>query len=56
MSDAEECYRRAEKCGQRAAETRDPAVRQDYLDMQRCWLSLAHSYELTERISDLCEK
>jgi hypothetical protein len=46
-----ECYRRAGEARDRANELRDPACRQDLLDMERRWIVLAHGYELTERIS-----
>lgn len=45
-----ECYRHAEDCAERAKGEHDPALREDWLDMEKRWLCLARSYELTERI------
>jgi hypothetical protein len=45
-----ECYRHAENCAQRAKVESDPGLRQDFLDIERRWITLARSYELTERI------
>jgi hypothetical protein len=43
---------RAEHC-RRGAETADTAsTKDDFLDMERRWLSLARSYEFAERLSD----
>jgi hypothetical protein len=51
-ADIRECYQRAEQC-RRAAETaHTPSAKDDFLDMERRWLSLAHSYEFAERLSD----
>jgi hypothetical protein len=50
--DIRECYLHAEEC-KRAAETaRTPSAKADYLGMERRWLSLAHSYEFSERLSN----
>jgi hypothetical protein len=46
-----ECYRRAEHCRLRAKEINDPLGREDFLDMERRWLHLEHSYEFTERLT-----
>ena len=45
-----ECYRRADYCGRKAAAQRNIIFRQEFLDCERRWLSLARSYERTERI------
>jgi hypothetical protein len=46
-----ECYVRAEK-SRRSAETAvTPSAKQDFLAMERRWLSLAHSYEMAEWLS-----
>jgi hypothetical protein len=46
-----ECYLRAEK-SKRSAETAvTPSAKQDFLAMERHWLSLAHSYEIAESLS-----
>jgi hypothetical protein len=46
-----ECYLRAEECKGRADTAMTPAARTDFLDMERRWLSLAHSYEFAQRLS-----
>jgi hypothetical protein len=38
-----ECYRHADECRQRAKEALTDGARQDFLDMEQRWLSLAHS-------------
>jgi hypothetical protein len=50
--DIAECYRRAAEARERAKAAHDAALKQDFLDMERRWLSLAHSYEFTQRLSD----
>jgi len=46
-----ECYLRAEK-SKRSAETAvTPSAKQDFLAMERRWLSLANSYEIAELLS-----
>jgi hypothetical protein len=42
-----DCY----ECALRADESRDPGTKQDFLDMERRWIQLAHSYEFAERLS-----
>lgn len=44
------CYRHAEACAQRAKSERDPALQDDRLSMERRWITLARSYELSESI------
>ena len=44
-----ECYRLAEECRRLAQAALTEAGKADYLDMERRWLSLAHSYEFAER-------
>jgi len=51
-----ECYRHAEECRRRARQTLDPAVKQDFLDMEQRWLSLARSYELSEKLSSFTQE
>ena len=46
-----ECLRHAEDCGRKAAAQTDPTLKEDFLDMERRWLSLARSYELTEQLT-----
>jgi hypothetical protein len=47
-----ECLQHAEDCARRAAAQTDAKVKQDFLDLERRWLSLARSYEFCERLSD----
>ena len=47
-----ECYHRAEECRRLAQAALTESVRTDYLDMERRWLALVHSYEFTERLSN----
>jgi len=44
-----ECYRHARECRESAERVSDPATKNDFLDQERRWLSLAHSYEFAER-------
>jgi PAS domain S-box-containing protein len=46
------CYERAADAKERADEMLDPQAKADFLDMERRWLLLARSYELTERLDD----
>ena len=47
-----ECYEHAEYCARKAATQTDPRIKQDYLDLERHWLTLAHSFEFSERPTD----
>jgi hypothetical protein len=47
-----DCLRHAEDCARQAAGQTCPKLKADFLDMERRWLSLARSYEFTERIND----
>jgi len=47
-----ECYRHASEARDYAKFAHDPALRQDYLEMERRWIFLAHSYELSEQLQD----
>jgi hypothetical protein len=46
-----DCYECALESRRRADESRDPRTKQDFLDMERRWIQLAHSYEFAERLS-----
>jgi hypothetical protein len=50
-----ECYQHALECQRRAGESNDPSTKQGFLDMERRWLHLAHSYEFAERLSNFTE-
>jgi hypothetical protein len=54
--DIRECLQHAEDCGRKAAAQTDPKVKQDFLDLEQRWLSLARSYEFTERISHFSDE
>jgi hypothetical protein len=48
-----ECLQHAEECARKAAAHPDgSSLRQDVLDLERNWLGLARSIELTEQITD----
>jgi hypothetical protein len=47
-----ECYEHAAECARKAATQSDPALKQDFLDMERRWLSLAGSFEFSERLGE----
>jgi hypothetical protein len=46
----EDCYAHAEECARKAAAQANPRLKQDFLDMERRWLALARSYELSQRL------
>ena len=48
--EARECRLHAEHCEDKARLLSDAQLRQDYLEMQQRWLSLARSYEFLERL------
>ena len=39
------CLRYAEGCARKAKETNKPKLREEFLEMERRWLRLAHSYQ-----------
>jgi hypothetical protein len=47
-----QCLQHAEDCARQAAAQTCPKLKQDFLDMERRWLSLGRSYEFTERLAD----
>ena len=47
-----ECLQHAEDCARKAAAQSDPNLKDDFLTVERRWLSLAWSYEFTERLDD----
>jgi hypothetical protein len=51
-----ECYGHARACRERAERVLDPATKNDFLDQERRWLSMAHSYEFAERLSAFTEE
>ena len=51
-----ECHRRAAECREKAEQTNDPDMKRDLLALERSWLFLASSYELSERLSDFTDE
>jgi hypothetical protein len=51
--EASECRLYAEQCADNARLQSDPEIRQDFLNMQQRWLSLARCYEFSERLEFL---
>ncbi len=51
-----ECYAHAEDCARKAAAQTDQVLKQDFLDMERRWLNLAKSYELSRRLDDFSKE
>jgi hypothetical protein len=51
--EASECRLYAEQCAGRARLQSDPKLRQDFLDMEQRWLSLARCHEFSERLEFL---
>ena len=49
-----ECLRHAEDCARQAAAQTNGKMKEDFLDLERRWLSLARSYQFTERLDDFC--
>jgi hypothetical protein len=46
-----ECHRQATEAHEHAEAAAEP-MKRAYLDLERRWLALAHSYEVVERLSD----
>jgi hypothetical protein len=46
------CYEHSDYCARKAATEIDTQLKQDYLVLEQRWLSLARSYEVSERLSD----
>ena len=51
--DVRDCYLRAEDCAEKAKGAASPPLRSDFLRLEQAWLTLAHSYEFTSRLSSL---
>jgi hypothetical protein len=47
-----DCHRHAAECREKAEQTGDPDMKRDLLALERSWLFLASSYELSERLTD----
>lgn len=50
-----ECLQHAEDCARKATDLTDPKLKEDFSDMERRWLALAQSYELTQRLGDFSD-
>jgi hypothetical protein len=51
-----ECYRLAAESREKAEQSTDPDMKRDLLALERSWLFLAGSYELSERLSDFSDE
>jgi hypothetical protein len=47
-----ECHRHAAECREKAEQATDPEMKRDLLALERSWLFLASSYELSGRLSE----
>jgi hypothetical protein len=50
-----ECHQRAVECRRLAEAAKTEAGKADFVDMEQRWLTLARSYEFTERLSSFTE-
>jgi len=48
-----DCHRRAAESAQSAKNAHNVSEREFYLDVERRWLYLANSYELTDRVTSV---
>ena len=44
------CLRYAEQYARKGKETNTPKLREDFLEMERRWLRLAHSYQFAKKL------
>jgi hypothetical protein len=44
------CLARAQECGHKAERAVNDELREDYTQLQRQWLNLARSHQITERM------
>jgi hypothetical protein len=51
-----ECHRHAAECREKAEQATDPDMKRDLLALERSWLFLASSYELSGRLSDFTDE
>jgi hypothetical protein len=47
------CLRHAEECARKAREANKPKLREDFLEMERRWLRLAHSYQFAKKLKNV---
>jgi hypothetical protein len=53
---ARECYAHAEYCGRKAAAQTDPLLKGDYLKLEQHWLTLARSFDFSERLDQFARR
>jgi hypothetical protein len=46
------CLRHAEECARKAEQTSRPSLRENFLEMERRWLRLAHSYQFAKKLKN----
>jgi hypothetical protein len=51
-----ECHRHAAECREKAERATDPEMKRDLLALERSWLFLASSYQLSARLSDFTDE
>jgi hypothetical protein len=51
-----DCHAHAKNCARKAAEATTHQERDDCLDLQQRWLTLARSYEISERLNDFSKE
>jgi PAS domain S-box-containing protein len=51
-----DCYERAAEAKEQADATNDPALKAEFLNTERRWLTLARSYEFTESLEDFTKE
>jgi len=54
--ESREWYQQAAHCARQADAQIDAKVKQQFLELQRLWLLLAHSYEFNENHADFSNK
>jgi len=53
---ARECLEHAEDCARRARAEPNPAIQRDLIEMERCWMILARSYQRFELLQSLPQR
>jgi hypothetical protein len=51
-----DCLQHAEDCARKAAAQTDPALRDDFLRLEKRWLDLARSLEFVEQLNSFIKK
>ena len=49
------CYRLAAEARDCAKQAREPALKEAFLEVERCWLNLARSYAVSKHLSILAD-